>query len=350
MSVSGPGATSVACAPLLSEWLSQALDDPGPFSLRPLSGGNSNETLELSSDRVSRILRRPPADALDPSAHNMTREFRVLEALHGTSVPAPAPLAICNDIELLGVPFMVMEQVDGVAITDTLPDAYRSPGDLPGIGESVIDGLAALQSVEWQERGLADFGRPEGFLARQLPRWSKQFERYRVRDLPYHKEVASWLEDNLPPESPPAIMHGDFHLDNCLLSWQPPVRLEGIIDWEMSTIGDPMLDLGLFLAMWGDDRPARPAMPRVQGVTRVPGTPSRDELARRYAEASGRPIEHLPWYMALAFWKLATIIESAYAQFLAGSLTTPYARDLEHDVPALLAEAAGFADIAEPRR
>jgi aminoglycoside phosphotransferase (APT) family kinase protein len=338
--------TKLAVPEALSAWLAAALGDPGPFELEPLSGGNSNETLLLRSPAAVRVLRRPPAEAIAPSAHAMDREHRIISALDRTDVPAPRALALCTDPSVPGTPFLVMEAVNGVALTDELPAGYPEPAAAArAIGEAVVDALARLHSAPWREIGLADFGRPENFIARQVPRWSGQLDRYRVRELPYFDEIARWLEANRPPDGEPGIMHGDFHLDNCLVTRAEPIRVAAIIDWEMATIGDPLLDLGLFLAFWGPDRPDEPAMPRVQAVSRVAGAPSREELAERYARLSGRSVEHLPWYMTLAFWKLAAIVEGAYAQYLAGTLTTDYARRLEHDVPRLLTEAAGFAGI-----
>ncbi|MGE0066492.1 MAG: phosphotransferase family protein [Solirubrobacterales bacterium] len=346
MGSEAPGHPAIAVPATLSAWLQTTLGDPGPFELTPLGGGNSNETLELRSPAARRILRRPPAAAIAPSAHNVAREDRILRALEGSGVPAPRPGAVCEDASVFEVPFLVMEAVDGVAVTEALPSAYPpSPQALPQVGERVVEALADLHAVPWRQVGLADFGRPEGFLERQVERWQRQLDGYRFRELPYHAELAGWLAAERPQAGEPAIMHGDFHLDNCLISAAEPIGVTAIIDWEMATIGDPLLDLGLLLAFWGPDRPERPAMPRVQAASRLPGAPSREALAAHYAERSGRSIERLDWYMALAFWKLATIVEGAYAQYTEGKLRSRYARELGDDVPALLAEAAGFAGL-----
>jgi aminoglycoside phosphotransferase (APT) family kinase protein len=214
-----------------------------------------------------------------------------------------------------------------------------------GIGEAVIDALAELQAVDWRASGLDGFGNPDGFLARQVRRWRSQYERYQVRDLPVFDEVAAWLDEHRPPDAPPALMHGDFHLDNCLVVPGPPVAVTAIVDWEMATIGDPMLDVGLFLAFWGPERPSPAACPEVQGVSRVVGAPTRAELAERYAAATGRDVSRLDYYLALAFWKLAAIIEGAYANHVAGKLDSVYARRLADDVPRLLDEAAAHAAL-----
>jgi aminoglycoside phosphotransferase (APT) family kinase protein len=331
----------------LAAWLADALDDPGPFTLTRLSGGNSNETLLLESPAARRVMRRPPAAAIDPGAHDMPREHRVLAALHGAGAPVPRPLALCDDLSVAPAWFLVMEMVDGHAINDRLPSAYPPGAEtVRAIGEATVDALATVHRVDWQAAGLGDFGRPDGFLERQVPRWRKQYERHQTRDIPMFDTVAEWLATHRPPGGAPAVLHSDFRIDNCLMDPARPDRVAAIIDWEMATIGDPLLDLGSFLGFWGDDRPDALAMPLLQGATRIPGAPSRAELAERYAAATGRSVEHLDYYMALAFWKLGTIIEGAYAQHVAGRLNSPqYARDLEPGVPALFAEAARFAGI-----
>jgi aminoglycoside phosphotransferase (APT) family kinase protein len=332
--------------PRQAAWLAERLEDQGPFSLEPVGGGNSNETLLLRSPAAVRVLRRPPADLLDPTANRIDREHRVLTALVGRGVPAPAPRALCEDPAVAGAPFMVMDFAPGISIWDELPPGLEPGGETAAaIGEAVVDAVAALHRVDWRAAGLDGFGRPQGFVARQVPRWRKQLERHRSRQLPWFDEVGEWLAANAPPETEPAILHGDFVLHNCLVTAVAPVRVTAIIDWELATIGDPLLDLGLFLAFWGSSRPSPPAIARVQAVSRVDGAPSREALAVRYAATSGRSVAHLPWYMALAFWKLASIAEGTYRQFRAGTIASPYAAGLERDVPRLLAEAAGFAGL-----
>ena len=330
----------------LKGWLTETLDVPGPFELTPLSGGNSNETVAVASPQGRWILRRPPAASLAPGAHAMEREHQIMQALSDQPVPSPRTLGVLVAEGVPQTPALLMEHIDGVALTDTLPDGYPDqPEAARQIGEAVIDALADLHSVPYREAGLEGFGKPEGFLERQVPRWRKQLDRHRTRDLPLLDELTAWLEANRPPSFEPGILHGDFHLDNCLLTPAPPIRVAAIVDWEMATIGDPLLDLGLFLAFWGERSEERPAMPQIQGVSRVPGSPARLELAERYAQRSGRSVEHLDWYCAFGFFKLAMIVEGAYAQFLDGRLNTPYAARLEHDVPALLRESAGFAKL-----
>ena len=234
---------------------------------------------------------------------------------------------------------MLMEYVDGVSITDTLPTGYPAPIEAAdGFGTELVDALVGIHRVDWLAAGLEGFGRPEQYLQRQVERLRKRYTDQKVREVPWFDELADWLANNIPPIQAPGIIHGDYHLDNTLFDRSGP-RLRAVIDFELSTIGDPLVDLGLLLAFWGPDRPARRAMPRIQAVTNVAGAVSRRDLAERYASTSGRNVDHLGWYMAMAFWKLAAIVEGAYAQLVRGETDTVYARALEFDVPLLVAQA-----------
>jgi aminoglycoside phosphotransferase (APT) family kinase protein len=326
----------------LDTWLRVNRDGERLEGIERLAGGNSNETYRIDTSAGSRILRRPPQAVIDVSANSMVREHRVLMALAKTDVPAPTPFALCEDPAVLGAPFILMEMVEGIAPTGRLPPAYAE--DVPGAGFAIVEALAGLHLAPWREAGLADFGRPEGFLDRQVSRWRSQYEGYKTRDLAQFDRLADWLDANRPPDSEPAILHGDFHADNCLLALGEP-RVAAILDWEMATIGDPLLDLGLLLAFWGNERGDTPAMPRVQGFSRVASAPSRMVLAERYAELTGRSVERLDYYLVLAFWKLAAIVEGAYSHFLAGRAHDDYSRALGADVPRLLDEAVGFAGL-----
>jgi aminoglycoside phosphotransferase (APT) family kinase protein len=331
----------------LTAWLAAELGLEGAHDWVQLVGGQSNQTFRVTAGGRDLIVRRPPPAAIDASAHNMGREFRILNALNETPVPAPPALALCEDESVLGAPFLLMGLVAGYPLREELPpEAPSQPEAARQVGEALIDALVLLHGVDWKAAGLEGFGRPEGFLERQVPRWTKQYRRVEVRDLPLFDQIGAWLEANRPPESPASIIHCDFHADNCLTVFEEPARVTAILDWEMATIGDPLLDVGFLLAFWGDDRPTVPAHHTVQAFSRVPGAPTRQDLAHLYAERSGRPVEHLDYFMALGFWKLAAIIEGAYAQFVHGEVDSDYARALEHDVPQLLEEAAGFAGLA----
>jgi aminoglycoside phosphotransferase (APT) family kinase protein len=324
----------------LETWLTEVTGDAGPFHLRRLAGGNSNETLLVeSSTGQRRVLRRPPAATIAAGANDLAREHRVLTALHAAGAPVPQVLAPLADAEPLG-PMILMEWIDGISLTDQLPASYGTES-ASRIGEALIDALVQIHSVDWNEAGLDGFGQPDGYLTRQVDRLGARYERQSVRPLPDADWLGTWLRDNMPTSPPPTVIHGDYHLDNTLFDPRAPA-LRVVIDFELSTLGDPLTDLGLLLAFWGE-RTAPIAMPRIQAVTRSADAPSRRALAERYEAASGRSVDDLAWYLAYAFWRLAGIVEGAYAQLVRGEADSEYARALETDVPALLAEARTFA-------
>jgi aminoglycoside phosphotransferase (APT) family kinase protein len=344
--MAAPAAGDIPVAGGLASWLSAELGQPGELRLRRLSGGNSNQTHLVVGAGGRWLLRRPPETVISATANNLQREFRVLTALAATPVRAPRVIAYTADPSVAPTPCLLMELMDGVPLTDVWPDGWSVSEDAArSAGLSAVEAVAAVHDVDWAAGGLSDFGRPQGFLARQASRWRAQYEQNQVRDIPLFGQLSAWLEANLPAETPPALIHGDYHLDNCLFTPGPPVHVNAIIDWELSTIGDPLTDLGLLLAFWGPDRPDLPAMPRIQAVSRSPGAPSRRELADHYAQVTGRDTTALAFYMALAFFKLAAIVEGAYASFLAGRVNSDYVRGLADDVPRLLREAAEFAGL-----
>jgi aminoglycoside phosphotransferase (APT) family kinase protein len=320
--------------------------DVASARLQRLVGGNSNVTYRLSAGADSWIVRRPPLHLLDSSAHSMSREWTLLSALHETAAPSVAPVAYCHDPSVLGAEFLVMQYLpDSVSLSDQLPASYlASKNPVRDLGFALVDALAAIQSVDWQGVGLTGFGRPEGFLERQVPRWEAQFRRNQVREIASFDPIATWLRVNRPVDQPASVLHGDFHLDNCLFSQHAP-ELLAVIDWEMASIGDPLVDLGLALAFWGPRPFEPPAMPAIQGVSRVAGAPTREELIERYARATGRDLSGILWYQVFAFWKLASIVEAAYAQYTRDELQTDYAAALERDVPLMFDEAAIMAGV-----
>jgi aminoglycoside phosphotransferase (APT) family kinase protein len=339
------GAGAAAPEPALLHWLAARLGTAGPFEIRPISGGNSNETALLTAPAGRWILRRPPTSAISATANDLGREFRVLSALAGQDVPAPRAIAFAVAGEVTARPCLLMEFSPGHPLTDRWPEGWPEQTTIGQVGRAAIEALSALHRVDFEAAGLGGFGRPDGYLRRQVARWRGQYEQHRVRDLPLFDEIGDWLEANRPAETAPAILHGDFHLDNCLIVAGPPARVSAIIDWELATVGDPLVDLGLLLGFWGQDR-ARPiAMDRVQALTRLPGTPGRRALADYYTSLTGRSTEALTFYMVLAFFKLAAIVEGAYARYLGRDVDSPYARALGADVPRLLRDAAHLAEV-----
>lgn len=325
-------------SPSLLAWLGEQLGASGPFEVTPISGGHSNETALLSSPSGRWILRRPPATAISASANNLGREARVMRALAGSAVPVPSVAAFAPAGSVVPYDVLVMSVADGFPLTDAWPADWPSSVPVGEAGLAAVDALAALHNVSYVDVGLDDFGRPAQYLQRQVARWRGQYEQHKVRDLPAFASLGAWLEEHRPDEQPPAILHGDFHLDNCLIVPGPPTRVEAIIDWELATIGDPLVDVGLLLAFWGADRAEPVAMPKVQALTRTAGAPSRRELADRYTALTGRSTDALNWYMVLAVYKLAAIVEGAYARFVNGLSDDPWDKSLGEDVPRLLAD------------
>jgi len=282
-------------------------------------GGKSNLTY-IVSDGSGRevVLRRPPLGHVLATAHDMGRESRVMSALSGSAVPVPQVLAVCADDSVLGAPFYVMSRATGAA--------YRTREELDDLGtertaaiiERLMTVLADLHSIDPADVGLGDFGRPEGFLARQVQRWRKQFDASRSRDLPGETALFEALAENVPDQGPTGIVHGDYRLDNCLVDVSlPGDPLTAVLDWEMSTIGDPLTDLALLLVY--SDLGRDPAWSAA--VTTAPlaaGYPSNEQLIERYASVSDRDLTHLSWYVALANYKLAGVMEGIHYRFVQG--------------------------------
>ena len=325
----------------VANWLRDSLDWQQPEFVSALSGGNSNLTWQFRDGDRACVVRTPPANDISPtSARGIQREAQILRAIEAYPVRVPAVIAWCDDASVIGRPFLVQEWVDGVALTNTLPEAYPDNAEsVNRLGCDLIDQLVILHSVPTDLPALAKLGRPENFVERQIERWLGVRREHAVRDLPQLFAVGEWLGRHIPSPAPPAVIHGDYHLDNTLAARDNPEIL-AIIDWELATVGDPYMDVALMLMFWGDYRTQEPpAFSNLQSLSRRAGVVSRRELAGRWAEGLGRPLNHMNFYMALAFWRLAAIIEGAYGLHVAGKLDSEYARGLEYDVPALLAEA-----------
>ena len=329
----------------LPAWLAAHAGLSGVSVVRELGGGNANMTLLLDSDDGRLVLRSPPANAVSENANRgIEREGRVLRALAGRA-RVPDFIAWCEDPSVIGSPFLVARYVDGVSLTEKLPDSYPDNVEtINRLGEDLTSQLAKVHRLPWKEIGLADFGRPDDFLQRQVTRWRDVRRKDSVRPLPLLDSLADWLLDNLPPSHPGALTHGDYHLDNTLCFTDRP-GVAAIIDWELATIGDPCADIALLLMFWGDRRYADPpAFPHVQKVSRRAGVHSRRALAELWSHETGFSLAHIDYYLCFAFWRLAAIVEGAYVLYRRGSVDTEYARGLEQDVPSLLQEAAAAAN------
>ncbi len=324
----------------LAAWMDRRDLGAGPIEgARALGGGTQNVLLFFARSGRCYVLRRPPPVPRPGSDDTIRREIRVLGALAGSAVPHPALIAGCGDAAVLGAAFYLMEPVDGFNATVAMPPLHAGDARLRhAMGLALVDGIGALGRVDHDAVGLADFGRPDGFLQRQTARWLGQLDGYRVHSawpgpggLPSVARVAAWLERHRPPAFTPGIMHGDFHLANVMFRPDGP-GLAAIVDWELATIGDPLLDLGWLLATWPETGPktgpktgpaTRPEIGAAQdwaiGVTPWEGFPSAAELIARYRQQTARDLSALDWYAVLACFKLAIILEGTYARACAGA-------------------------------
>jgi aminoglycoside phosphotransferase (APT) family kinase protein len=332
----------------LGGYLDDRLPGDGPFSIERHLAGHSIETFRIGRSGSTWILRRPPHGAFLPSAHDVGREHTVLRGLADTPVRAPKPLLMCDDDSIIGAPFYVMEYIDGVVIRSELPESFGAP-DRKRIGDELVDALVELHSVDPAACGLDSFGKPHGYLERQLRRWTGQLELTLplTRPLTDLERAGEWLRNNLPESGDHTIVHGDYKLDNVSFAPNPPARLVAIFDWEMATLGDPLADLGWMISFWkeaGD--PADDVFAELNQVTTLPGFSLRADLIARYERATGRNVAGLVWYEVLATWKLAILLEGSYARHLAGATDDPFFEEMEHRVPALARRAVALAERA----
>jgi aminoglycoside phosphotransferase (APT) family kinase protein len=308
---------------------------PLDLEATPIGEGHSNATFELSTGVV---VRRPPRGPLPPSAHDVLREARLLRALEPTPVRVPRVLAVCEDREVIGAPFYVMERIAGDVVTGALPGQLDNPLERARIADELIDALVELHAVDFEAIGLRGFGKPSGYLERQLRRFSGLWEHNRTRELTQVEQVRAWLEANMPCSPPATIVHGDYRLGNAMLATGAPARLISIFDWEMATIGDPLADVGYMMIHWiqaGEE----PARFNLQNVTSLPGFPTRQEMIARYEARSGRPMQALNWYVALALWKAIVFMEGNYKRAIAGSTDDPYLKSFGEGVLELAQRA-----------
>ena len=282
-----------------------------------ISGGRSNLTYRLDFSGQVLVLRRPPLGHVLPTAHDMSREYRVLSALSGSAIPVPVPVAFCQDAEVVGAPFYLMRYVLGEVLRTSRDGAHLSAGQACQLSERLVEMLAAIHAVDIEAAGLAGFGRPDGYLARQLARWQRQWELSVTREMPGYDTLVARLTAGLPSSAEGTLVHGDFRLDNMLVTLEREPAIAAVVDWEMSTLGDPMADLGLTLMYWADpDETGWLEVNVGASVTSLPGFMRRAEVAARYAELTGRDISNAGYYMAFGCYKLAVVLEGIHARFL----------------------------------
>ena len=321
--------------PLLSFLAANGLDAPDDLRAEHVGEGHSNVTFLLSTGVV---LRRPPRGPLPPSAHDVLREARLLTALEPTPVRAPRVLAVCDDDAVIGAPFYVMEEVEGVVITDSIPEPLDDPEQRAAIADELIDALVELHAVDWTEVGLEGFGKPTGYLERQVKRFLGLWEINKTREIDEVEIVGSWLRENMPESPPATIVHGDYRLGNTMFAATAPAHLKSIFDWEMATIGDPLADLGYMMLHW-----IRPGDQigyfNLQAVTMLDGFPSREEMIAKYEQRSGRSMQALDWYVTLALWKAIVFMEGNYKRAISGATDDPYLKSFGDGVIELARRA-----------
>jgi aminoglycoside phosphotransferase (APT) family kinase protein len=305
----------------------------GLTAVRLISGGRSNLTYRLDAGAQALVLRRPPLGHVLPTAHDMSREYRVLTALSGTAIPVPAPVAFCADTSVVGAPFYLMRYVDGQVLRTSDDGAQVSTGQARVLSECLVDMLAAIHAVDVDAAGLTGFGRPAGYLERQLSRWQRQWELSNSREMPGYDSLVRRLADGLPASAEGTLVHGDLRLDNMLVTLEPRPAVAAVVDWEMSTLGDPMADLGLTLMYWTD--PGEEDWLRITeggAVTTIPGFLTRAQAAARYCELTGRDISGIGYYIAFGCFKLAVVLEGIHARFL---LNQTVGEGFEREGPAV---------------
>jgi len=319
------GASGVAAVPgipdpaQLAAWVSgsaaAAAGDLQRVTL--IAGGRSNLTYRLDLSAGQLVLRRPPLGHVLPTAHDMAREYRVLTALDGSAVPVPRPAAFCASDEIIGAPFYLMQFVDGVVLRTRADGRQLTPPQAGQLSEQLAAMLAAIHAVDYGAAGLAEFGRPDGYLARQLMRWQRQWDLSVSREMPGYGSLVQRLAAQLPVSPGGTLVHGDFRLDNMLVRLGPEPSVAAVVDWEMSTLGDPLADLGLTLMYWTEaGEEDWLGLGVSAAVTSLPGFLSRSALAARYAGLTGRDISGIGYYMAFGCFKLAVVLEGIHARFL----------------------------------
>ena len=320
----------------------------GPLSWSRIGDGQSNVTYWIKRGHEVFVLRRGPRPPLPKSTHDMVREARIQQLVKKQGVPVPEILAICEDESVLGVPFYIMCLLNGTIITDSIPVYLSSIAQRESTCAAVLDTLVQLHQVDVSSGELATFGRPDGYLRRQVERFSALWDVNTTRDLPEVVEIGRWLESNMPESPAVAVIHGDFRVGNLMFAPDSPARVMGILDWEMATVGDPLADLGYLTATYAEPG-SFPTPLEMTSVTRESGYFNRKQLICRYRERMDLNLDALPWYQTLALWKASIFCEAIYTRWLKGERPhdTGFGPSLEAGVPRLLEAARQFARVAQ---
>ena len=331
-------------AAALEAYLRQHLPGTGgPVEVRQFPRGFSNLTYLVRAGDREMVLRRPPFGAQVRGGHDVVREHGILAALHPVWPKVPRPLLCCDDDSVIGAPFYLMERVTGVVLRDRPPAGVAlDPDTMRGVCLAAVDTLAELHAVDWRAAGLEGIGRPEGYVRRQVEGWTERWRRAITDDVPEMDAAAAWLAANLPAEGAPAIIHNDYKYDNLVLDPADLSRVRAVLDWEMATLGDPLMDLGTALAYWAE--PGDPPELKVFGVTHLPGNLDRAGVVARYAEKTGRDVSGIRFHHAYGLFKVGVIAQQIYARYVAGKTRDPRFASLLHVVRAAGRMAGRVAD------
>jgi aminoglycoside phosphotransferase (APT) family kinase protein len=322
---------------LPSKLSGETIDLQAEFGVEQFPGGHSNLTYCVNFGGLEFVLRRPPFGPVAPTAHDMPREYRLLAAINPYFPLAPRPYLLCEDLNIIGAPFYLMERRRGIVIRQTIPPEVGENLSLRRqVGESLIDTLADMHAVNIQATGLINIGKPVGFVKRQVEGWARRWERAKTTELPEMTQLTEWLIERLPPDPEiPTLVHNDYKLDNVMLDQNEPARIVAILDWEMSTVGDPLIDLGLLLCYWPQADDPEVFAGSLRSVTMEPGWMKRSEIIERYAARSGRDLSNIAYYYIFAVFKLAVVIQQIFFRYHAGQTRDARFADFDKRVDAL---------------
>lgn len=325
----------------LSAYLSDKIEGARDgLTVEQFPGGHSNLTYLLRTPAREFVLRRGPLGPVAPKAHDMAREYRVLDAVHPFFRPAPAVFHLCEDTAVLGAVFFVMERRRGIVVRDSIPPHLAAfPDYEQRVSAGFIDCLVELHAVDIEKHGLRALGKPEGFLERQVRGWFERWQRSRTDDVPAMDQLMTWLGDNLPASAQATLVHNDFKLDNVMIDAADPSRIEAVLDWEMCTVGDPLVDLGLILCYWS--QPSDPGGAKA-ALTLAPGWFTPQQVIQTYADKTGRDVSRIRYYQVFAVFKLAVVLQQIYYRFHCGQTQDERFRHFDQRVRNLIAQAVAL--------
>jgi aminoglycoside phosphotransferase (APT) family kinase protein len=325
----------------LAAYLQEKLSTPGAsLQVQQFPSGHSNLTYLLTLGDQELVLRRPPFGSKVKNAHDMSREFTILQKLSGLGAKVPRPLLLCEDEALMGAKFYVMERVKGVIIRKTPPPGIElTPALATSLSEAFVDALVELHSIDYKACGLESFGNPEGFVQRQVSGWSKRYLDAKTEEVQEMEALMQWFPANLPPSPPGTIIHNDYKYDNLVLDPNDITKIIAILDWEMSALGDPLMDLGTMLCYWVESTDPKPLQDVGFGPTAVPGSFTRPQLVERYEQKSGRDLSHVLFYYSFGLFKTAVVVQQIYYRFKQGLTRDPRFAHFHH-ITKLMAQQA----------